>query len=105
MVVVVVLVGVVVVVAVVVVVVGMVVVVLVLVTGWLHVTLSDKRVTMYVFIYLLKAYLQPSQPHRVTSGLFNNSSLTEVEYNTKHAHLTHVKHINIIRMVVPSVLL
>ena len=39
--------------------------------------------------------LQPSQPHRVTSGLFTKSNLTQVEYNTKHAHFKNVKHINI----------
>ena len=33
----------------------------------------------------------------VISGLFTKSNLTEVEYTTKHAHLTDIKHINIIR--------
>ena len=42
--------------------------------------------------YLFKA--KPSQPHRVTSGLFTISNLRKVEYNIKkHAHFTNVKHI------------
>ena len=49
--------------------------------------------------------LQPSQQHRLTSGLFTTSNLADVEYNTKHAHFTKVKHININRKLVPSVLL
>ena len=32
-----------------------------------------------------------------------NKHLDYMEYNTKHAHHTHVKHINIIRKLVPSV--
>ena len=46
-----------------------------------------------------------SQPHRVTSGFSTSSNLAQVEYNTKHAHYIHVKHTNIIRKLVPSVLL
>ena len=59
------------------------------------------------FIYLFIEGLKPSQPHRVTPGLFTNSNLTQVEYNTKHAHFTftNIKHINIIRKLVPFVLL
>ena len=43
-----------------------------------------------LFIYVLD--LGASQPHRVPSGLFTKSNLTEVEHNTKHAHFTNVKH-------------
>ena len=39
----------------------------------------------YLFIDLFIEGLQPSQPHRVTSGLLTSSNLTPVEYNTKHA--------------------
>ena len=60
-------------------------------------------VFIYLFIYLFICW-RPSQQHMVTSGLFTESNLTEVEYNTKHAHFTHVKQINIIRKLVPSVL-
>ena len=35
----------------------------------------------------------------------DGSSPDYLEYNTKHAHYTNVKHINIIRKLVPSVLL
>ena len=42
---------------------------------------------------------------RVTSRLFTSSNLAQVEHNTKHAHYINVKHTNIIRKVVPSVLL
>ena len=50
------------------------------------------KISGFYFI-LLKAYtLYPRQPHRVTPGLFNQTNLTSVEYNTKHAHLTNVKH-------------
>ena len=55
------------------------------------------------FNYLFIEGLEPSQPHRVTSGLFTNSNLAQVEYNTKHAHYINVKHTNIIRKLVPSV--
>ena len=34
--------------------------------------------------------LPPRQPHRVTSGFLTSSNLTQVEYNTKHAHYTNV---------------
>ena len=53
--------------------------------------------------YLCMCYiegLQPRQPHRITSGLFRlftQSALTQVEYNTKHAHFTNAKHRNIDR--------
>ena len=66
------------------------------------------------FIYLFIEGLQPCQPHRITSGLFTNWNMAQVaynkhldymEYNTKHAHHANVKHINIIRKLVPSVLL
>ena len=57
----------------------------------------------YYYYMLLKAY-KPSQPHRVTSGLCTKSNLTEVEYNTKHAHFPNKKYINIIRKLVPSVI-
>ena len=57
----------------------------------------DISLFMYVFI-LLKAY-------RVNSGLFTQSNLSEVEYNTNNAHFTNVKHTNIIQKLVPSVLL
>ena len=45
-----------------------------------------------LYIYLFIEGLQPNQPHKVTSGFFTKSSLIEVEYNTKHAHLTNLKH-------------
>ena len=66
--------------------------------GMMHCS-SDNRI-IYLFIYSLKAY-NPRQPHRVTSGFFKNSNLTQVEYNTKQAHFTNVKHINMIRKLVP----
>ena len=47
---------------------------------------------------------EPRQPYRVASGLFTRLNLTQVEYNTKYAHFTNVKHINIIGKLVPSVL-
>ena len=56
-------------------------------------------------IYLFIEGLQPSQPHTVTSGLFTKSNLTQVEYNTEHAHVKNTTHINIIRKLVPSALL
>ena len=46
---------------------------------------------MVLFIYLFIYYLQPSQPHRVTSELFTKLNLTKVENNTKHALFTNVK--------------
>ena len=52
-------------------------------------------------IYLIIEDLIPSQPHRVISGIFTKSNLTEVEYDAKHVHFTNVKHINIIRKSVP----
>ena len=54
-----------------------------------------RSVPELLLLFIEGLYLQPSQPHRVTSGLFTKSNLTEVEYNTKHAHFTNVKHINI----------
>ena len=45
-----------------------------------------------------------SHSHKVTSSLFTGSSPTQVEYNTKHIQYTNVKHINIIRKLVSSVL-
>ena len=48
-----------------------------------------------LFIYLLNLksykYDYPRQPHRVTSGLFTKSNLTQVEHNTKHAHFTSLR--------------
>ena len=41
----------------------------------------------------------------VTSELVTTSNLTEVKYNTKHAHFTNVKHINMIQKLVSSVML
>ena len=61
---------------------------------------STGKSTVYLFI----EGLEPCQPHRVTSGLFAKSNLTQVEYNTKHAQFTNVN-INTIRKLVPSVLL
>ena len=37
------------------------------------------------------------RPHRITSGMFTKSNLTQVEHNTKHAQFTNVNHLNIIR--------
>ena len=48
--------------------------------------------------YLFIEGLWPRQPHRVTSGLFTRSNLTQIEYNATHAHHTNVKHINNIRI-------
>ena len=48
----------------------------------------------------------PSPLHRVTSGLFSlNQTLHKLNTIQKHAHLTNIKYINIIRKLVPSVLL
>ena len=33
-----------------------------------------------------KLIVLPSQPHRVTSGLFTSWNLTQIEYNAKHEH-------------------
>ena len=49
------------------------------------------------FIYLF------IELYRVTSGLFTNSNLAQVEYNAKHAHCIKINHTNIIRKLVPSV--
>ena len=54
-------------------------------------TMKMKAVNVNI-IYLFIEGLQPSEPHRVTPGLFTKSNLTKVEYNTKHAHFTNVKH-------------
>ena len=48
------------------------------------------------FMYLFIEGLYPSQPHRVTSGLFTKYDLTQVKCNTKHAQYINVKHTNII---------
>ena len=56
-----------------------------------------------LLIYLSIEGLWPSQPHRVTSGLFTKSNLARVEYNTKHAHYISVKHTHIFRKLVFSV--
>ena len=42
-----------------------------------HSARQQHRLGIYLFIYYLKAY-SPRQPHRVTSGIFTRSSLTEV---------------------------
>ena len=50
----------------------------------------------YLVIYLLKAYsYRPVNctGWYITSGLFTKSNLTEVEYNTNHAHCTNIKRI------------
>ena len=54
--------------------------------------------------------LEPRQLHRVTSGLFTSWNLTEVTWYKKnlrymYTHRTYVKYINIIRKLVPSILL
>ena len=65
---------------------------------------TRKYVFIYLFIYRrLKA--QSTSQGYVTSGLFTKLNLTQVENNTKHAHFTNVKHVNIIRKFVPSVFL
>ena len=50
-----------------------------------------KKVLIYLFLEG-----SVNQPHRVTSGLFTKSNLIviPVEYNTKHADYTNVKHNN-----------
>ena len=60
-------------------------------------TKRQMKYEIYLFI--------EGNPHRVTSGLFTKLTLTEVENNTRHAYFTNVKHINIIRKLVLSVLL
>ena len=47
--------------------------------------------TKKLFIYLLKS---DSPVNR--TGLFTQSNLTQVDYNTTHARFTNVKHINIL---------
>ena len=61
----------------------------------------------YYYYYLLKAHSPVNH-----TGSSQGFSLVQIlhkldylEYNTKHAHYTNIKHINIIRKVVPSVLL
>ena len=75
---------------------------------------SCVRLDLLLLLLLLTEGVQPRRPHRVTSGLFTSSNLTQVaynkhlhylEYNTKHAHYANVKHINIIRKLVPLALL
>ena len=54
-----------------------------------------------LFIYLFIEGLWPSQPHRVTSGLFTSSNLTHwIQYKTCTLY-SKVKHINIIYKVSP----
>ena len=58
----------------------------------------------YFIIYLLEA--SSSVNHTGSPRGFSlNFYLTDVENNTKHVHFTNLKHINIIRKLVPSVLL
>ena len=54
-----------------------------------------KPLAAHQFIYLFIEGFKPHQPHRVTSWLFTKSNLTQIEYNTKHAHFTNLKHIYI----------
>ena len=48
-----------------------------------------KKERMYIYLFI--GGLQPSQPQRVTSGLFTQLNLTEVENDTKQAYFTNVK--------------
>ena len=57
---------------------------------WLHVPHCDGAI-LQTQILILFIYWRLI-PHRVTSGLFTKSNLTQVEYNKKHAHFTNVKH-------------
>ena len=63
-----------------------------------HYNLTGRRQSYYLFIYW-RLIAQSTSRH------FTKSNLTEVKYNTKHAYFTKIKHINIIRKLVPSVLL
>ena len=56
----------------------------------------------YLCIYLR---LIAQSAHRVTSGIFTSSNLTQVKYNTTHAQYINVKHTNIIQKLIPLVLL
>ena len=49
---------------------------------FLHCHVRRERIIYHSF----NEGLQARQPHRVTSGLFTSSNLTQVEYNTKHEH-------------------
>ena len=60
---------------------------------------------IYLFIYLFIEGLEPSQPHRVTLGLFTSSNLAQLEYTTKHAHYVNVKQIKHNPKVSPFILL
>ena len=63
-----------------------------------------RPVSPTMYIYLLKAY-SPVNCTGSTSGFFTKSHLTQIEYKRKHAHITNVRHINIVRKLVPLVLL
>ena len=57
-------------------------------------------------IYLFIEGLQSSQPHRVISGLFTKSNITDAEYNTTCTFYKHkTDKFNILRNLVPSDLL
>ena len=72
------------------------------------------RPSLNDFIYLLKAYSPVNRTGSPQGFSLRSSNLTQViynkhlnylEYNTKHARYTNITHINIIRKLVPSVLL
>ena len=66
------------------------------------------RQKIYLFIYWRLKAQSTAQGHLKASLLlyiYSKLNLTEVENNTKHAYFTNIKHINIIRKLVPSVLL
>ena len=60
--------------------------------------------TIYFFIYW--RLIAQSTATGWPQGFFTKLNLTQVEYNSKHAHVTNVKHVNIIIWKwVPSILL
>ena len=65
---------------------------------------TDRHTDTQLFIYLFKAY-RPVNRTGSPQGFSQVQNLAQVEYNTKHAYYINVKRTNIIRKLVPPVLL
>ena len=50
-------------------------------------------IIIIIIIYRRLIIAQSTRTGSLTSGIFTQSNLTEVEYNTKHARFTNVIHI------------
>ena len=61
----------------------------------------DKTIYLFIYCWLIVIAQSTAQGHLRAFHKFK--FCIQVKYNTKHAHYINVKHINIIRKVVPSV--